>query len=71
MSRCFCVGGHPTAAAEDAQRRIRRLAEYNTEVSRGILHTQEYNDLMKREQEEFDANGPEGMREIAKERRYG
>lgn len=40
----------------DLQQRIWRLAGYNAEKSRGIVHTNEWVELMKREQEWFDGN---------------
>ena len=33
---------------------VEQLATYNSEVSRGIVHTKEYNQKMKDMQEQFD-----------------
>jgi hypothetical protein len=43
-----------TAAPVRDQYRFQELAEYNTRVSKGIVHTPEYVERMRLEQEAFD-----------------
>lgn len=39
----------------DRRMRISRLAIYNSEKARGIMHTTEWKELMRQEQEWFDS----------------
>jgi hypothetical protein len=43
-----------TFVYESDEQRINRLARYNSEVAHGLVHTDEWRELMAREQEWFD-----------------
>lgn len=52
-----CLGNQYRGVQREREetQRITRLATYNAEVARGVLHTAQWEYLMRREQEWFDS----------------